>query len=387
MAAKLYAVPGLKNGAATQEGLPTTLKVLNWGKNKTTKGIFTVDERTMKAFDETQAQMGWDKIALDYEHNTVPGSSTYKASEEPRPVAAHLSCKVVPYEGLFCTVHDWTPGPTGGQLNAKNYADLSASPLAVKCGDENVVIGCHSVALTQHGATQGLEFLTSDFGAGFEAKLNTLSATFNEVYLMNNPHIAALRTLLGMADTDSDESVLSAMADKIKKKELSCGTRSGPLDNAGGTTPKVEGLSADAVAKIVADAIKPLAANVTALSTASETAAKNAELNERNALVSEFAKQGKVCPLSADSVPLTPIAVIKELLANTPKSNLATKKAPGVNVKPGANGRIHGNPGVVTLSVNGVPVSIGGTGNVQPQRMIDSTRSNFQEQFDALQRK
>ena len=385
MAAKIYAVPGLKNGASTQEGLPTTLKVLNWGKNNTTKGIFTVDERTLKAFDETQSQMGWDKVVLDYEHNTVPGSSTFKDSEEPRPVAAHLSCKVVPYEGLFCTVHDWTDGPTGGKQNAKNYADLSASPLAVKCGDENIVIGCHSVALTQHGATEGLEFLSSDFGSGFAAKLNTLSATFNETYLMNNPHVAALRTLLGMADTDSDESVLSAMADKIKKKELSC--RSGPLDNAGGTTPKVEGLSADAVAKIVADAIKPLAANVTALSTASETAAKNAELTERNSLVAEFAKQGKVCPLSAESVLITPIAAIKDLLANTPKANVSTRKSPTPIVKAGANGRIQGNPGVVTLSVNGVPVSIGTTGNVQSERKIDATRSNFQEQFDALNHK
>jgi len=381
----MYAVPGLANGALNSKELPTRIKVLNWGQNKTLKGIFTVDERTLRVFDQNQRQSGWDTIALDYEHNTVPGTTAYRESKEPRPVAAHLSCTVVPNEGLFCGIRDWTEGDTGGKANAKNYADLSAAPISEEVNGEFVVIGLHSVALTQHGASDA-QFLSGELPADLTNKIHTLSASFNSIYVMNNPTVATFRAFLGMDDTASDADVMSAMAEKIKKKELSC--RTGPLDNAGGTMPKVEGLSADAVAKIVADALKPISANVTALSAASETAAKNAETAEKAGLVAEFAKQGKVCPLSADDVILTPVSVIKSVLAATPKANVSTHRSPQPLMKNGATGRIQGNPGVTTLAVNGVPVtlSIGG-GNGQPEPKINATRSNFQEQFDALNRK
>lgn len=380
MAAKLLSVPSLKNGALNAKELPSTIKVLNWGANKTLKGVFVVDERTLRVFDDNQKQAGWDTIALDYEHNTVPGTTAYKESAEPRPVAAHLSCSVVPYEGMFCQVKDWTPGPTGGLANAKNYSDLSAAPIAEEVNGEFVVIGLHSVAMTQHGASDA-QFLSSDFPADLRGKIHTLSASFNQT-VMNKEHIATFRALLGMDDAASDEEVLSAMSDKIKKKELSC--RTGPLDNAGGTTPKVETFSAEAVTKIVNDALKPLSEKIVVLSTAADATAKAADKAQRKAILDGALAQHKAITLSSEALDAMPIASLEALVKEWPVSPVATKRSPQPMVKQGASGRIQGSPAVTTLAVNGVPVTLSVGSTAAPEPKINATKASFQEQFNAL---
>ena len=89
------------------------------------------------------------QVALDYEHNTWPGSLAYKESQEPREVAAFMTIEVLEGKGVFANMDRWTPS---GIAKAHNYCDLSATPML---DDEGDVIGILSVALTRAGSVAG----------------------------------------------------------------------------------------------------------------------------------------------------------------------------------------------------------------------------------------
>ena len=66
------------------------------------------------------------QIALDYEHNTWPGSKAYQETREPREVTAFLTVEAVEGQGVFVNVDRWTPS---GLRHAGNFCDLSVTPL------------------------------------------------------------------------------------------------------------------------------------------------------------------------------------------------------------------------------------------------------------------
>lgn len=414
MAAKLLTCSGLKNEASASKNLPSRLKVLNWGVNKTLKGDITVDERTMKVFSQVQEKMGWDTIALDYEHGTVPGTTAYKESAEPRPVAAHLNCSIVENDGLYCDVKDWTPS---GKLNAKNYADLSPSPLAIEMGDENVLIGCHSVALTQHGAVPGLEFLSADLPDDIRLKLITLSSEMpafmkgtdsnvNGHTNMSKDQIKTFRTFLGMADSTPDDEVMKCMSAEISSGKI---CRTGPLDKAGGTDPKVKTFGEDGkklehmidgsnpglkkfnmddinafISEKIAAAITPLSATVKDMTTAAQNASKAAEDGRRAELIREANSQYKILPLSAEELKTISLPILESLVKNTPRSSLTNRRTPEAIVKQGATGRIVNNGSrVLTMNADG-QIILTETAPIRQDRSIDRTKANFQEQIERL---
>lgn len=425
MAAKLISFKGLKNEAAGSKELPNRLKILNWGRNETLKGPVIVDERSLKVFETVQEKMGVGNLCLDFEHNTVPGSPEYKATKEPRDVAAHMTCSVVENDGVYCDVEDWTEL---GQKKAKNYKDLSPTPwtLDLDGNGENVLVGMHSVALTQHGAVSELTFLSADSDTPFKAQLMALSAVIpaafetgsdenTKGYTRMKEHIMAVRKMMNMGDDVPDEEVMKCMSAAISEGKV--GVRDGPLNNAGGTKPMVktfsskighgdvlhrvkgqnpglEGFSVDAlseyleteVGKLLEAKLEPLNANVTKLTAAAEEATKNALASQRQTLVQQAAKEFKVIPLSAEDIATLSIPVLEKLIKGLPRQNLQTRASQPALVKADANGAIKQNGArQITLSVDGqqVPITIdnGSSPAALPGQRLKRTSEIFAQQL------
>lgn len=404
MAVRLISCNGLKNEASKSEKLPARLKVFEWGTNKTIKGDFEVNDQTVQVFNANQAKIGRGNIVLDYEHNTVPGSTEYERTKEPRDVAAHLSCSVVPQDGVYCEVLNWTES---GKESAKNYIDLSP---AFYTDGKGVLIGMHSVALTNTGAMIDLQFLAADAGTPFDNDLQVMSATADVIAAtqkgggspllqlsksMNKDQMEVCRKFLGM-DGKSDEEVLKCMADEVSGGKI---IRKGPLDTAAGAEPKVLPIAGDFLAnaglrKMVADTFKellePVALNVTKLSDAATAQQKETDKAARAALVAQASRDGKVIPLSAAEIAITPIALLQSIVTGLPKSTLkTTRSAEALANKSNPDGKIS-NGQTITLSIDGqqIPIVVNSGGTTQVKGAARrSTVSNFDDQLAALQRK
>lgn len=152
---KSFSAP-ITNGALKSDELPSRIKVLNWGANKTLDGEILLDEESFKVFYANQASIGRTLCPVDFNHNTVPGTTAYKADKEPRAVAAYGVPTIIPGDGMYWEYLQWTPS---GHKSARDYADLSPTVLL----DENKrVIGVHSCALTPAGSVDNLSFYSAD---------------------------------------------------------------------------------------------------------------------------------------------------------------------------------------------------------------------------------
>ena len=72
--------------SADASKLPHRIKVLNWGDNLNCYGK-RVNVGPLFAKCLAAPTYPFRKVALDFEHNTYPGTTAYKESQEPRPVA------------------------------------------------------------------------------------------------------------------------------------------------------------------------------------------------------------------------------------------------------------------------------------------------------------
>ena len=259
-------------GSAAALPLPTRVKLLGWGKNETSEGLVIVDELTARVFAANQRAIGRERVAVDYEHNTVPGTPEYKRTSEPRPVAGHSALVCVPGEGIFAEAITYT---ATGQNHAKNYEDVSLAPYL---DSDNRVIAAHSFGLTHTGAAYGIHFaqtpetLSADTAIGAELKI--LSAAGDPTISDNNKKMSMLKltvlaAALGLAETADEALVTEAL-----KKRLA--------------------LPATATVDLA-----PLAARMEALETKLKNAETAAQELKRAQLVPLFAAQGKV-PKKAD---------------------------------------------------------------------------------------
>ena len=140
-------------GFAAEKGkaLPTRVKFLSWGENPNAHGRRVHLGR--KALEALGAPTyPYRRVALDYEHNTLPGTPAYKAGQEPRTVAGFGVVEIVEGEGAFLSIDRYTPD---GEQNAPNYCDLSAGAYLDEGGE---VVAIHSVALCRNGAVEGMDF-------------------------------------------------------------------------------------------------------------------------------------------------------------------------------------------------------------------------------------
>ena len=132
--------------------LPKRLKVLSWGDNPNARGkTVRVGAKFLRAL--AAPAYPYAKVAIDFEHNTVPGTPEYERTREPRAIAGYAEVECVEGGGVFLNVTRWTPD---GLAHAADYEDLSAAPVTDADGD---VVALPSVALCRTGAVPGIEFV------------------------------------------------------------------------------------------------------------------------------------------------------------------------------------------------------------------------------------
>jgi len=307
---QLVALRSISNGALKADQLPARLKLLDWGVNKSTEGDVICDNQTAQLFAANQKLIGRERIALDWEHNTVPGTEEFKRSPEPRSVAAYGAPVVIPGDGLWLEQITWTPD---GQKAARNYEDLSPAPFRTA---EGSVIGLHSAALTRAGAVTGLHFFSAS--PELDALIVTLSANNHSSpkshpsHPMNNAiTVTALAVALGLKPDAPESEVLS----KITSLNALV-TVLGALVKDGKLIPlSAPGGSSDQAMLLIENRLAAIEAGQTN--------------SERNRLILDASRDGKVIPLSADDLKTVPISVLSAMVKNLPATvPLSARGAP-----------------------------------------------------------
>ena len=283
--------------------LPHRIKVLNWGDNPNCHGKrVNVGPLFVKCL--SAATYPYRKVALDFEHNTFPGTPAYKESAEPRPVAGFGTIEAVEGDGVYITMSSWTPE---GERMAAHYADVSAGAVTDKEGN---LIAVSSVALCRAGLVDGMDFVEAPLSGGISSALSGIinqegglkpAAPISKGKQAMD-YKALLLKSLGLGEDATDEAIQAALeaAEKKPKEAGEPGTGNGERDAA---------LSA-AVKAAVAEAVKPIEEKVAALSAA-------AVAHEKQDLVAEAAREGKVVALSADALEKISVEDLKATIAKT----------------------------------------------------------------------
>ena len=295
LSVSLRLLSGSASPARSGTELPARLKLLNWGANATIVGEVLLDDQSAAAFAANQRAIGRERIALDFEHNTVEGTAEYQHSQEPRRIAAQGRPEVVPGDGLYLADLTWTET---GTAHARDYEDLSPALFL----QDGRVIGIHSAALTRTGAVHGLTAFSA--GAGLGALLQTLSA--------------------GSAGHTKNQVNDTTMPDEKPAPAPELAALTARLDTIESALNQIR--EADTPGKVVA-----LSATVATLETRLQQSATAADEAERESLVAQAARDGKIIPLSADAVKTVPLPLLKDIIANMPK-NVVPLHA---NAKPG----------------------------------------------------
>lgn len=169
----MFLTPRYTSPLAGLKEPPARLRLAKWGRNESTNGDFTVGEKTVKYLPALQKLLGFDTVALDFEHNTVPGTEAYKADKEPRNTAANVSLEVVPGEGIFATHATWTPHGIKS-ITEGLHPDISPT---IKTDESGEVVFIHSAALCRQGAVLDLKAYTPALDLLSVDQLRLFSAT------------------------------------------------------------------------------------------------------------------------------------------------------------------------------------------------------------------
>lgn len=249
--------------------LPTRVKVLSWGENPNARGkrVF-VGGKFLESLSSPNYPFA--KIAIDFEHNTVPGTPEYERTKEPRAVAGYGAVECVEGEGIFLNVTRWT---AEGLAHARDYEDLSAAPV---CDAEGNVVALQSVALCRTGAVPGIEFVQCPLFA--EIGISALNPQEN-----NMDYKQLLLAMLGIADDAADEQIAAAIEAAKKAK----------AEHEAEAKKRAE--EAEALAAEKEKAVECLSAKVDDLAKAHES-----ETRERILLGARI--EGKVVALSAETL-------------------------------------------------------------------------------------
>jgi phage I-like protein len=281
--------------------LPRRLKLLDWGRNETVKGPVIVSDLTARQLPAMQAARGFDRIALDYEHNTVEGTPEFKRTKEPREVAAYGTPLLIPGEGLFLDQIEYTPS---GESNARNYIDLSPAP---ERSADGTVVFLHSVALVRQGAVEGLSFFSVDVSETDGPEVNTINQ--QEAEIMDKV-MALLRKALGLKDDAGEQDIcaamqaLSALQPKIVALE-------------GALAPLVALTAADGTLTLLSAGLDGVRGKIGDLDVQAKITTLSAELEaiRKDVVCYQARIEGKVVPLSAEQLAATPLATLQEMVS------------------------------------------------------------------------
>lgn len=283
--------------------LPAEIVICPWGASKDLTGAdVIVNDVTVAELAANQSKYGFDEIALDFNHATVPGTDKDGQPVKPReplPIAAMGSLTVVPHKGIIFRPLSWTPeGET--YYSGRHYRDLSPT---VGRNEKGEVTFVHSVALTRNGQIHNLHAYSATAGLPALTTLSTPLPTHTTTMDNNTPdYRALLLSVLKLDDAATDEQIIAAASTPLSAPEK-----------------KEEEV--------------PAATAMAASTTPENLVAFNARLDslERDNLVSEATRAGKLIPLSADALKLTPLSVLKDLITQLPAG--AVNMTPGTPAK------------------------------------------------------
>lgn len=306
--------------------LAKRFKLFNWGLNKTNQGDFTVDDETLRVFEGNQTKLARNKIQVDFNHNTVPGTPAYEAAKGSPEIAGYGVPVVVKGEGIFLEGIETTPS---GIAKSRDYLDLSPSPLV---DEQGRVLALHSVALCPAGSVEGLTVEAAAMKA-LSADIITLTVPETKLHNPNdlegpNAYKGAREPLMSINDAQFSEikrtmgmpedCTYESFMEKLKA------TMEGPLGakGQGPITPmdknqpiaRSEALSAaEPALKMFEASLKEmqekmdaklvtLSAKLAATEGQLDAAKVRVENEHRSALIAQAGKDGKVIPLSADQL-------------------------------------------------------------------------------------
>ena len=283
----LVALKAISNAALAEKELPKRLKLLNWGVNETVKGPVKVGDETVRSLAVNQASQGYDFVALDYNHNSLPGHPNYQ--KDPREVAAYGAVEVIKEDGLYFTGIVYTPS---GQEKAANYRDLSPTPLLNKEGE---VIFLHSVALCPQGAVKDLSFYSAGT-AGLKA-LDPVDPPPTTATTMD--YKTLLCAILGVDPKTATDDDIASKAHEMAKGSKGDDEDDDEEDDDDDDTPPPPKKGKGAKGK------------PTAMSTRLDAV-------ERELVVANGLREGKVIPLAVRSLPVDQLrTIIAQLPAGT----------------------------------------------------------------------
>lgn len=261
--------------------LPKTLLVLRSGANPSNKGTFEVNEATRAAWSRVMREKGRDRVSIDFEHNTLPGSPAHKESTEPRAVAGR-GIPVLTPAGVELHEIEWT---AEGRRMAEHYGDLSPAPWHTEDG---TVIGLHSVGLVRNGAIYDLTFCSADAG---------ISETNPEEDEMKDL-LAALSAAKLIPENGTESDVAKLIVDLNKRAA-----------DAEAALVLVSGLSADKIKELAGEIVSE---KVTALTSEVDGLKKDHVRQQKEHLL-ELAKfEGKVVALTSEVVESLTVDQLKD---------------------------------------------------------------------------
>jgi phage I-like protein len=286
----------INNAALKAAELPRRIKLLDWGTNESTKGNVIVNALTVAALPRNQRAKGYETVAIDFDHNSLPGSDTYEKGKAIE-IAGYGTPQVIADDGLWLDAIQWTPA---GEKFARNYKDLSPAPGLTDSGE---VVFLHSAALTPNGSVYDLELFS------VQPSASKPSTDMPEKALT----LVAFTTLLGLPET-ATEAELQAKLKPVDLKPIE--------DKIAALTARFDSIPTDA-AKPHADLlgqISALTAKVSAIEASRTQDGAAREQSERDQLISEASRDGKVIPLTAETLKLVPMAALREMVGKLPKN-------------------------------------------------------------------
>src|SRR3984957_12162397 len=195
----------ISNCALKDEKLPQRLKFFAWGDNQSTDGSFRAGDKTSAELAANQKKFGFERVAIDFNHCSVPGTDTYKdllKLGQPPLIFGYGRVQAVPDDGIYLEDIIWTPL---GVQHARNFEDLSP---AIQDEDGEVTL-VHSVALTPNGKVEGLEF----FNASLKAQ--EMAATQPEGLAGKPLTLLSVAKLLGLSETAGEKNIMESLAAKL----------------------------------------------------------------------------------------------------------------------------------------------------------------------------
>lgn len=199
-----------RSGLASAKALPTRLLVGKWGTTPSARGPVTVNERTLALLPGQQASRKYDRVAFDFQHNSLTGP-------EPVKVAGYGTPTVIAGQGLWLEAIEYTP--EGKEvLPGGHYPDISP---AVERNAAGEVIFLHSVGAVRQGELDGLVF---PFSADFSSTQPTGPTQPNETK-MQSPEMTALMALLAalgmetLPENATPEQIVAAQTAALAKMD------------------------------------------------------------------------------------------------------------------------------------------------------------------------